>query len=114
NVVKSCRPVEGRYEQVLKPAPDAEDSRRFDMDRFVAQRKLDGADVLLIDDTWTSGVHAQSAALTLKSAGAGRVGLVVVGRHFQPEWVVDGRTSADIFAGLPKPFDYGRCALCSA
>ena len=43
-----------------------------------------GADVLLVDDTWVSGGSAQSAAATLKAAGARRVALVVLGRHVDP------------------------------
>lgn len=45
---------------------------------------LDGADVLLVDDTWVSGGSAQSAAAALKLAGAARVALVVLGRHLDP------------------------------
>ena len=43
-----------------------------------------GADVLLVDDTWVSGGSAQSAAAALKTAGARRVALVVLGRHIDP------------------------------
>lgn len=43
-----------------------------------------GADVLLVDDTWVSGASAQSAAAALKTAGARRVALVVLGRHIDP------------------------------
>jgi phosphoribosylpyrophosphate synthetase len=42
------------------------------------------ADVLLVDDTWVSGGSAQSAAVALKTAGARRVALVVIGRHVDP------------------------------
>jgi orotate phosphoribosyltransferase len=38
--------------------------------------------VLLIDDTWTTGGHAQSAAIALRDAGAAKVAVVVLGRHF--------------------------------
>jgi hypothetical protein len=43
-----------------------------------------GADVLLVDDTWVSGGSAQSAAAALKTAGARRVALIVLGRHVDP------------------------------
>jgi hypothetical protein len=49
-----------------------------------------GADVLLVDDTWVSGGSAQSAAAALKTAGARRVALVVLGRHVDP---TDPRTA---------------------
>ena len=49
-----------------------------------------GADVLLVDDTWVSGGSGQSAAAALKTAGARRVALVVLGRHVDP---ADPRTA---------------------
>ncbi|HEY1821481.1 MAG TPA: hypothetical protein VGG83_16265 [Trebonia sp.] len=42
------------------------------------------ADVLVVDDTWVSGGSAQSVAAALKLAGAGRVAVVVLGRHVNP------------------------------
>jgi hypothetical protein len=55
-----------------------------------------GADVLLVDDTWVSGGSAQSAATALKTAGAQRVALVMLGRHVDP---ADPR-SADFLRAL--------------
>jgi hypothetical protein len=56
-------------------------ARSLDPGRFRAERPLSGAAVLLLDDTWTSGGSAQSAALALKRAGARSVAAVVLGRH---------------------------------
>ena len=56
-------------------------ARTLDPDRFSAARPLTGASVLLLDDTWTSGGTAQSAAVALKCAGARSVAAVVLGRH---------------------------------
>jgi predicted amidophosphoribosyltransferase len=51
--------------------------------RYLAARPLkNGPAVLLVDDTWTTGGNAQSAALALRSAGAVKVAIVVIGRHF--------------------------------
>jgi len=55
--------------------------RALDPGRFCAPRPLTGQAVLLLDDTWTSGATAQSAAVALKRAGARSVAVVVVGRH---------------------------------
>jgi hypothetical protein len=55
--------------------------RVLDPGRFQAPRPLTGSAVLLLDDTWTSGSTAQSAAVALKSAGARSVATVVLGRH---------------------------------
>jgi hypothetical protein len=56
-------------------------ARGLDPGRFRAPGPLAGAAVLLLDDTWTSGGSAQSAAVALKRAGAGPVAAVVLGRH---------------------------------
>jgi hypothetical protein len=46
--------------------------------------RVDGSDVLVVDDMWVSGASAQSAAAALKLAGAARVAVVVLGRHVDP------------------------------
>jgi hypothetical protein len=50
--------------------------------RFVASSDVRGLDVLVIDDTWTTGAKMQSASVALKKAGANKVGGVAVGRWF--------------------------------
>ena len=67
-----------------------------------------GRAVLLIDDTWTTGANAQSAAAALKAAGARRVAALVIGRYVNREWGHNDRR----LRRLPQPFDWGRCALC--
>jgi hypothetical protein len=54
-------------------------------------RVADGADVLVVDDTWVSGGSAQSVSAALKLAGARRVAVVVLGRHVNP---ADPRSAA--------------------
>lgn len=58
------------------------DQRERDLDpgRFDAA-PVPGARVLLVDDTWTTGASAQSAAMALRRAGARSVVTVVIGRH---------------------------------
>jgi hypothetical protein len=68
---------------VARPGGDTW-ARALDPGRFRAPRPLNGAAVLLLDDTWTSGGTAQSAAVALKRAGARRVAVVVLGRHLPP------------------------------
>ncbi len=50
-----------------------------------ARRQLEGARVLLLDDTYVSGARAQSAAAVLRLAGAAAVVVVVVGRVLRPD-----------------------------
>ncbi len=64
----------------LVARPGGQQERDLDPARFRAAR-VPGAQVLLLDDTWTSGASAQSAAMALRQGGAGSVAVVVLGRH---------------------------------
>jgi orotate phosphoribosyltransferase len=75
--------------------------------RWHARRRLNGQDVLLVDDTWTKGPSVQSAALVLKNAGAGRVGVLVIGRHVDPYFKHNGKRLRE----LPRPFRWDVCAV---
>jgi hypothetical protein len=84
--------------------------RDLDPHRFQAGPIHPGGSVLLLDDTWVSGASAQSAAAALKLAGAGRVAIVVLGRHVNP---ADPR-AARFAAGLaPGRYDPAACAVHS-
>jgi len=111
-IVEACDPLADRFERVLRPTGQVPSGRDYDERRYVATRDLTGLAVLLIDDTWTTGGHAQSAAFALKQAGASTVGLVVIGRHVRPSWqVTEDKTSGDLFNGLPRQFDWTTCRL---
>lgn len=68
----------------LPVAPQAVHVRGVSLDWLRPDGPAAGADVLVVDDTWVSGGSAQSAAAALKLAGAGRVAIVVLGRHVNP------------------------------
>ncbi len=83
--------------------------RDLDLRRFVTVESVAGANVLILDDTWVSGASAQSAAAALKAAGAGRVAVVVLGRHINP---ADPR-AANVLARLDGArYDPAKCAIC--
>ena len=42
--------------------------------------------MLLLDDTWATGGHAQSAVLGLRAAGAAHVSLLVVARWIKADF----------------------------
>jgi predicted amidophosphoribosyltransferase len=84
-------------------------SRRFDAARFSVVEPLGGAHVLLIDDMWTSGATAQSAARALKSGGAASVTAVVIGRHLKRSW---GQNDLRL-PEFAVPLDFTECALCA-
>ena len=77
-----------RYRPLLTGGPSATvEGRAVLRDRYqptnqAAQVLADHPNVLLIDDTWTTGGRAQSAILALRAGGAAKVGVVVIGRHF--------------------------------
>jgi predicted amidophosphoribosyltransferase len=97
-----------RYENLLHRTQATIEGRSFDRRKFAAARPLAGESVLLVDDTWTTGANAQSAAAALQAAGAGRVAALVIGRHVNREWGENNRH----LQGLP-PFDWDVCALCA-
>ena len=105
SLVRGCPSVAGRFARSLAPAGEPPPAHGFAPGRFRALHPLAGETVLLIDDTWTSGASAQSAAHALKRGGAHRVALVVIGRHINPGFG-DQRPRC---APAP-PFDWAACA----
>jgi predicted phosphoribosyltransferase len=102
-------PTRARHERLLRRSGVEVQPRAFSPEKFTATRRIEGSSVLLIDDTWTTGASAQSAAATLKAAGAGAVATVVIGRHLNRDWHENNRR----IRGIARPFDWGRCALCA-
>jgi hypothetical protein len=83
-------------------------ARDLDPGRFRVAARLTGTSVLLLDDTWTSGSSAQSAAIALKRAGASRVAVVTLGRHVNPR----ERTAGSLAAALAgRSFRPDLCAV---
>lgn len=100
-------PTRGRYEPLLQRSDVGVEPRTFDAAKFASRHPLGGEPVLLIDDTWTTGANAQSAAAALKAAGAGVVAAAVIGRHINRDWNDNDRWLQEL-----PPFDWSRCALC--
>jgi len=102
------QPVQPRYARLLGRTGTAVTPHRFHAERYRASADAAGRSVLLIDDTWTTGANAQSAAAALKAAGAERVAVLVIGRYVNREW---GHNDQQLRC-LAGPFDWDRCALC--
>ncbi|MBR8642638.1 hypothetical protein KEF29_33360 [Streptomyces tuirus] len=97
-----------RYRDLLTPTPDAAAlGRTASPSRYTASA-LWGENVLLIDDTWTTGNHAQSAAAALKAAGAGSVAILILGRHLNIDY---GNTATHVEQARLRRFSWGICAL---
>lgn len=100
-------------ERLLVPGPAADRlARRVAYDRGFAV--VDGVDVegrriLVMDDTYTSGARAQSAASALQLAGATVVAIVPVGRVVNPAF---SEASAALWAkAKEEQFDFATCCL---
>ncbi len=78
-------------------------ARDFNAEHFTVETTAQH--VLLVDDTWTTGGHLQSASAALKAAGVKRVTGLAVSRWLDPGW---GATKAFI-DGLPATFDPTVC-----
>lgn len=72
---------------LLLPAEGARASPRgFSPRRFEVLAPVTGRRVLLVDDAWVTGAHAQSAAAALKAAGAAGVAVLAIGRWLNPAY----------------------------
>ncbi len=99
-------PTRDRYQRLLRRTGAGTSIHEFSVHRYESTTELRGHAVLLIDDTWTTGASAQSAAATLKAAGAGTVAAVVIGRHLNPEW----GHNLERLRSFERPFDWRRCS----
>jgi hypothetical protein len=97
-----------RYEALLSVNRTDLGQREHAADRYLATRALDGPSVLVIDDTWTTGAHAQSASAALKDAGAGVVGVLALGRWLTVSYEDNRAWLAKHRAG---GWDWERCCL---
>lgn len=77
----------GATEVSLKAAAGLTNPRAINRSHYsVADDAAEGQHVLLIDDTWTSGGHATSAALALRDGGATHVSVLVLARWLKIGW----------------------------
>ena len=81
----------------LAAAANVSQPRMINPDHFTCAMRLpQGSHVLLIDDTWTTGGHAQSAVLALRKAGAARVSVLVVARWLNEDYGDNKRFIAEL------------------
>jgi hypothetical protein len=94
----------------LVPAPNAMCDRIVGAGKFLLQPDigLEGQHVLILDDTWTTGSNAQSAALTLRRAGASAVSVMIVGRWLSPHF---GKSADFIKTRLQRDYDPSVCPV---
>ena len=102
-------PTRQRYTRLLRRSLHPVRPREINTSKFESLRRLRGETVLLIDDTWTTGASARSAASALHQAGAGPVAAVVLGRYLNRRWGDNDRR----LGALVPAFDWGCCAVCA-
>ncbi len=90
----------------LRAASEVSASRSVNGLHFEADRLPAGSHVLLVDDTWTGGGHAQSANLALRTAGAEHVSVLVIGRWLNPQYGVNEKFIREHLGG---DFDPSAC-----
>ena len=83
-------------------------AREVNPSHYTATPNAAGHHVLIIDDTWTSGSHATSAALAARAAGATHVSVLVLARWLSDGW--EATTAQWARQRLTKPdFDPDIC-----
>ncbi len=98
-------------EVALAAADEVEYARDLDPGHFHAPPLTAGAHVLLVDDTWARGGHAQSAVLALRAAGAARVSVLVAARWINADF---GGNAAFIRDLADRDYDPAICPWTGA
>jgi predicted amidophosphoribosyltransferase len=101
-------PTRERHRRLLRRSSAPARPHAFSPGRFETCASLNGETVLLIEDMWTTGANAQSAAAALKRAGAGPVAAVAIGRHLNRRW----HENDSRIRSFELPFDWDRCPRC--
>jgi hypothetical protein len=78
-------PVAPGAEVRLTAASEVDAKRLFAADHFTAPALPAESHVLLLDDTWVGGGHAQSAGLALRNGGAAEVSILTIARWLDPQ-----------------------------
>jgi hypothetical protein len=93
--------------QTLRPGPTPIKHLKASDTGYEVIADVAGHVVLLIDDTFTSGARAQSAASALHLSGAAKVAVVVVGRVINPSW----NSNCEAICGRRDEFSFEVCCL---
>ncbi len=92
------------------PARRANDSQRRELNPNLYEVLTPvphASHIIVIDDTWVSGGHAQSVAMALKNAGAQQVSVLAIARWLDLQKPYPRWTYSNIIA--PQPYDLDIC-----
>lgn len=107
-----------RYKTLLAPSAIVTPAHTINGSKFEfvgSRSKIYEKNVLLVEDTWTTGANVQSAVHALKSAGAGHVAVLVVGRWVTPSRGEPFKSKDDAYIAQIRTttWDWSKCAFCS-
>lgn len=97
------------YLATLRPGPVATGHNLADDSGFETTADVEDASILIVDDMFTSGARAQSAASAPQVAGATVVAILPIARYIKPEFNVESRELFD--AARDIRFSFGTCCL---
>jgi hypothetical protein len=98
-----------QYEPLLQRGSVAIDHLRASDDGYRVKRPLDGERILLVDDTFTSGARAQSAASRLALDGGDVVAIVPIGRVIDPAF---NEAASEYWKQVRRtPFTFEACCI---
>jgi predicted amidophosphoribosyltransferase len=83
--IQRVRSLADQHEELLQRGTGTIDHRTATDNGYILTRPLSGERILVVDDTYTSGSRAQSAASAL-SLGGDVVAIVAIGRVIRPEF----------------------------
>jgi len=92
------------YEISLTPTAAVSEPRSLRPENFAVTAGQRAPDhVLVIDDSWVSGGHAQSVASALKSSGVADVSIFTVARVLDPQWLPNADFIKERLLGVFDP-----------
>jgi hypothetical protein len=95
----------------LPPDPNAR--RQTNPAFFHCTEDLRGRHVVLFDDTWVTGGHAQGGAVSLRNAGAARVTILVLARLLDPSYPDTASFVRRLHLPM-RPYDVALCPVIGA
>lgn len=99
-------------EAPLIAAGSVQQARAVNAEHFTSAMRLpEQSHVLVVDDTWATGGHVQSACLALRKAGAARVSVLVVARWLKEDY---GDNKTFIANLTNRDYELGVCPWTSA
>lgn len=107
--IEMSEPLRSRYQRLLGPGPETAGHNSASDAAYAPLERVDGRRVLLLDDTFTSGARAQSAASALSLAGAEVAAIVAIGRVVNADYSAE--SSALLARARAHPFTFESCCL---